>query len=96
MGKYKIPKTQHLIGSKQYHNSHQIGIAHMIFVPLFMMFILWMMFLLLKRFKFYTMLMLIELRFEIHHSSIIVWVTGTVQEICKGGKRTKHAAICEF
>jgi len=31
LGKYKIPKTQHFSGSKQYHNSHQIGIAHMIF-----------------------------------------------------------------
>jgi len=83
LGKVKIPKTQHFSGSKQYHNSHQVGIAHMIFAFFFVMFILWMMFLLLKRFKFYTMLMLIELnsRFGSLHSSIIVWVTGTVQEI---------------
>ena len=66
MGKVKIPKTQHFSGSKQYHNSHQVGIAHMIFAPLFVMFILWMMFLSFKRFKFYTMLMLFEFPFWEH------------------------------
>jgi len=81
LGKVKIPKTQHFSGSKQYHNSHQVGIAHMIFAPVFVMFILWVMILLFKRFKFYTMLMLIELRFGSLHSSIIMWVAGTVQEI---------------